>query len=259
MNDDPLVKPGIVVDEIAFVDELCLDHVEEMSENEELVRFMALCSLRNRDFDIPSAKMRLSKYLAWRKNAFGSLSDQKLSDCKVTQSQVVASLLYICPTRLPDGSALVYVRMKNHNPKEYETSQTIRYWHFIFLSAIKMDPNLARTGLTIVNNFAGATLENADLGVARGIVSAVSKCMPVRIRGINLVNPPWVFRFIIPIMKSLFSAKLGQRINVIVNLEDLTTVSNIPVTALPTELGGELVIEHPDILLSRLLELQFFV
>jgi hypothetical protein len=240
-------------EEAALVENLVANFPEACTENARMVKFMAECCLRNRGYDFASAQKRLGKYLAWRKETFGHLEDQTVENNEVLRSQIHAALMYVCPTRMPNGAALLFVRMRHHNPTQFDAHMTLQYWHYMMLTLLAKDPTLAATGFVIVNNFEGATLANTDINVPRAISSALNKSMPVRVNSINLVNPPWILRMIIPVFKSVLSAKLGERLNVVLQHEDLPAVLSIPQAVLPTELGGEVDVDAPNGYLDELI------
>jgi hypothetical protein len=58
---------------------------------------------------------------------------------------------------------------------------------------------------------------------------------------------------IIPVFKSVLSAKLGERLNVVLQHEELPGVLSIPQAVLPTELGGEVDVDAPNGYLDELI------
>lgn len=240
-------------EEAVLVEELISNFPSELEENPKLVRFMAACSLRNRRYNKETSLKRLSKYLGWRKEIFGHYKDQTIDDSEALKEQIRAGMLYLCPTRLPNGAALIFIRMRHHNPAEYDSHTTLQYWHYIMMSSLMKDPNLAIHGFVFVNNFEGATLANTDMQLPKAISSAVNKCMPVRVNSINFVNPPWVIRLVIPIMKTVLSAKLASRLNIVLHHDELPSILSISKEVLPTELGGHIEVDSPDGLLQQMI------
>lgn len=97
-------------------------------------------------------------------------------------------------------------------------------------------------------------MANLDIGVPRAISSALNKCMPIRMNSLNMVNPPWVIRMVVPMVKSVISAKLAQRLNVVLDAAELPGLLGIDQKDLPIELGGELDVDSPTGYLHELLE-----
>lgn len=243
------MDPVVLIDsseEIALIEELCSQFPNEFEENPKLVRFMAACSLRNRHYEVASSLKRLGKYLGWRKEIFGHCKDQSIENDDQLRNQIRAGLLYLCPTRLSNGAALIFIRMRHHNPSDFNSHATMQYWHYMIMTSLIKDPLLAVRGFVFVNNFEGATLANTDIKVPTSISSALNKCMPVRVNSINFVNPPWVIRLVIPVVKTILSAKLASRLNVILDASELPEVLSIAQEALPTELGGLVEVDEPD-------------
>eukprot|EP00388_Colpodella_angusta_P046735 GDKK01070432.1.p1 GENE.GDKK01070432.1~~GDKK01070432.1.p1 ORF type:complete len:281 (-),score=17.24 GDKK01070432.1:122-964(-) len=188
---------------------------------------------------------RLGKYLGWRKEIFGHCKDQSIEEDATLRDQIRAGLLYLCPTKLPNGAALIFIRMRHHNPTDFNSHTTMQYWHYMIMTSLIKDPLLAIHGFVFVNNFEGATLANTDIKVPTSISSALNKCMPVRVNSINFVNPPWVIRMVIPVVKTVLSAKLASRLNVILDAAELPEVLSIAQEDLPTELGGQVEVDDP--------------
>jgi len=248
-------KPVIEIgspEEAALIEEISANFPDELQENSRLVKFMAACSLRNRYYDMESSLKRLGKYLQWRKQTFGDYKDQTIEDNKLLSEQVRAGLVYVSPTHMPSGAALVFIRMRHHDPKEFDHHATLRYWHYMIMTSLIKDPTLAVRGFVFVNNSEGASMANTDIQVPRVISSALTKCMPIRVNSVNLVNPPWVFRLIIPVFKALFPAKLAERINVTLDVNELPTMLSVPQEVLPTELGGQVEVDSHDGLLEKM-------
>ena len=239
-------------EEVVLVDELCAFHAEEMRENPRLVKFVAECCLRNRHHDMPSASKRLGKYLAWRKESFGDLNDHSIQN-DLLQSQISGGYMSILSEKLPDGTTLLFVRQRCHEPSYFDAKQTLHYYHYMIMSSLMRDPSLARNGFVIVNNFAGAGLANTDISASSAIAIATSKCMPVRVVNMVAVNAPWVLNLLVPIMRSLLSTKLGMRFNTS-NTADLPNILSVPVSHLPVELGGEVTVTPAEDVLKRLLD-----
>ena len=244
-QDDIVIKIGSS-EESKLVEELCKSFPEAMEENSRMVKFLAECSLRNRDYNMESANKRLGKYISWRKDTFGHLSDQSIENNDILKAQIQAGLIYTCPTKLPNGTALLFVRMRHHDPSTFDAITTLKYWHYMILCSLIKDPSLASTGFVFVNNFDGASLSNTDINLPRIISAALNKCMPIRVSSISLVNPPWVLRMVIPIFKSVLSAKLSERVNVVPTNDELPAVLDIPQELLPTELGGQVEVSSKE-------------
>jgi hypothetical protein len=233
-------------EEISLLNELVEHFPAEREENPSLLNFMAQSCLRYRRYDMPSALKRLRKYLEWRKNQFGNLADQTVEGCSRLQEQIKASFIYISPQRLDNGSALVFIRMRHHDPKEFDHKFTVKYWHYMMMSAIRTDPRIAVNGFTVVNNFEGAAMTNVDFSLPGAISGAVNSCMPFRVYSINMVNAPWVIRMVLPVFKAALSAKMADRLNIIESATDLPTALRISPSVLPVELGGEVELHSSE-------------
>ena len=178
------------------------------------------------------------------------MSDQSIQD-PLLQEQLLTSTLNVCPVKNSNGATVLFLRMKNHNPSKYSAHQTVKLWHYVVFSLLVKDPSLAETGFIFVNNFEGAGLSNIDLNIPNTIISAISNCMPIRINGVYLLNPPWLLHFVVPVVKALVSSKIGQRVNIVTDVQTLPELLCLDVAHVPMELGGTLVLESAEALLEE--------
>mmetsp|Transcript_25776 Transcript_25776/g.43006 ORF Transcript_25776/g.43006 Transcript_25776/m.43006 type:complete len:263 (-) Transcript_25776:180-968(-) len=219
-------------------DQLCAKFPDQLAENPRLVKFMVACTLRNRRNDIASSEQRLAKYFQWRTEHFGNLADQSLEGNQILLEQIRECLIFISPIRMADGAALLFARMRKHDPAKFKTVYTLQYWHYMIMSLLMLDETIAEKGFYFINNFEGAGISNTDINVIRGIIGAVSKCMPIRVNAMAMVHAPWVIQMIIPVVKSFMSGKLIERMHVIHDQNELPKITSSPQEFLPIELGG---------------------
>ena len=127
------------------------------------------------------------------------------------------------------------------------------------MTAMVHDPTLAAAGFVIVNNFEGATMANTDINIPRVISAAINKCVPIRVKSINMVNPPFILRMVIPVFKSVVSAKMASRFNVILTHDELPAFLSVNREILPTELGGDVDVDAPGGYLQKLIDQKWVV
>ena len=60
-------------------------------------------------------------------------------------------------------------------------------------------------------------------------------------------------------MKALLSAKIGQRLNIVTDIQLLPELLNMDPAHLPIELGGNFEMDTPEILLDNLLQQNIIV
>jgi hypothetical protein len=216
-------------EEILLVEELCACFPEAGEANPHMLRLIVEVTLRFRFHDKASAQERVWKYLSWRQDHFGDLESQSVVDNEELQEQLKAGLFYISPLKMSDGSALLFIRLRNHKPTEYPSPQTLRMWHYLIMVQLSKNPFLAAKGFTFINNMEDASMANTDFNVMQGVAKGLSKCLPIRLNIMVIANAPWLIRVVVPVMKNLFSNKIAQRIHLLDNVSDLPGLVSSPV------------------------------
>ena len=233
---------------IALLEDLYQTYPNEMVENPRLMKFVGECFLNNQRNNKFETNKRLRKYLIWRRESFGDLDDHSLENNPVLRDQILTGYMSILPQRLPDGTAVVFIRQRFHHPELYNTKQTLQFFHFMLMAAIMKDPTLASCNMVIVNNFAGAEQCNADTNTSMAILNALKSFLPVRLVHMVAVNPPMMMRFIFPIISAFISG-----IEIAPTSAHLQNILSAPLSSLPTELGGEVVLIPPEDILKSML------
>lgn len=229
-------------------EELCGQHPEALAENAELVNFMAEACLRYRNFDVATASERLKNYIEWRRELFGNLAEQTLENDPTLVELIKTRFFQISPVKLANGATLGYLQLKYNDASKFKAQDVVRCWHYVVLSAIKREPELAQHGFVIINNMNGVGMYNIDLEIPKTIGSAVNKCMPLRLQGAIMYQPPFMLRFVIPVIKMILSEKMSGRLHVVTSEESLHQdhVGLENLASLPEEVGGTFCEYDPD-------------
>lgn len=228
---------------------LCSRFPRQNQASPALLFSLAKIFLYFRGFDFDSAHSRLETYIQWREELFGEFAEQeKLEHHHKTVEQVKTGFLRVLPEKLPDGQAIAYLELKRHDTSLYSATDTIRAWHHVLMSTLMSEPELAQHGFVLISNMNEVGLFNIDTAIPKAIASALSNCMPLRVANAFAINPPWVVRFVVPMLKLLLSQKLGQRLNMISDHSQLQSEFNLPATHLPTTLGGFVSLEENNTL-----------
>lgn len=215
-----------------------------LDKNKTMVEFMSRAFLVFRGMDMASASVRLDNYLRWREKTFGNLDDQSAELDPKLKAQIETNLMHILPLRLPGGEVGIHVQLKHHNTSLYNSIDTVKCWHYHVMCCLKKDISAAEKGFVAFGNLTDVGLSNLDIKVPEAIISAINKCMPVRLSHFFILKPPIVARFLLSIVKMLLSSKLGQRINVLMDEAEFQHSHSIPKSVLPLSLGGELSVEE---------------
>ena len=220
--------------------EILSNFEDELQENPRMVKAMAEISLDYKRGDVTAATKSLHNYLDWRLKTFGHLEDQCVAEDEKLEDQLACNFLHVSPTRMSTGAAVVYISMKHHDPSVFSTADTIKCMHYLLITAMMEEPALGEKGFVLVNNMVDVELHHLDMHFPVAIASAVGRSIPIRVSSVVMVDPPFLIRFIIPVLKSVLPAKLSERLHVVTDHETLPEVVHATEQAdLPVELGGE--------------------
>lgn len=234
------------------VSELCNRFEDAKMENSELLQFLALIFLKFRNYDVDAAQERLENYLKWRVTLFGNLRNQTIENNEQLENQIQTCFVQVLPHYMESGVGCLYLRLDRHNPSQFDADDTIRCWHFVLMSALRKNPELAIHGFLIFNDMGNVGLRNLDMSIPDRISSAISKCMPIRVANMFIFHPPYILSFGISILKLLLSQKLGQRLHVVHDIESFINEFHIPIEVLPLSLDGTCVEYNADSHLAHL-------
>lgn len=203
--------------------------------------------------------MFLGNYIDWRIRLFGDLRDQSLETDEKLRRQLGTGFIRVLPSRLPNGSAILYLELRRHNASIFSAEDTLKAWHYVILATLKNDLNVAASGFTVLGLMSDVGYSNLDVRIPEGIIGAISNCMPVRLRNMLICHPPYVARVVIPIIKMLLSSKLSQRLFVVSDEATIQTDHDICAAYLPHTLGGQIGNDELESISISILELNIVV
>lgn len=209
--------------------------------------------------NVASASERLHNYLSWRTRLFGDLRPQSIDSCPALKLQLESMFIRLLPDPLPTGEAVLYLELCRHEPSLYTAEQTVQTWHYLILSSIQKFPHLSVAGFVIIGNMTDASYANMDLGVPEAIASAVHNIMPVRVVNFFIINPSFVMKMVVPVVKLILSSKIGQRIHIVSDISALYDVHGLDPLYFPEAIGGSVPLEKTQTCLSSLLTEQISV
>jgi hypothetical protein len=235
---EPGEETEAALQEEQLIEQLCVTHSQALDENPSLVRFLAMIFLKFRKNDVASASERLERYLEWRRELLGDLSDQTIENNEHLKRQVETLFFTVLPNSLPGGEAILYMELRRHNTSVFTAEDTVKTWHYLVMRALRKDPSLAARGFYVTGNLTNVSYYNIDIKIPHAISDAVSKCMPVRVCQFLIINPPYVAHMILPVIRMLLSSKLSQRLNIVTDYSHLQDHYQIPAAGLPEAIGG---------------------
>lgn len=153
----------------------------------------------------------------------------------------------ILPTRSKTGCRLLVLNAgKKWNTKLIKIDDIIRSM-IVTIEIAMLEPKTQVAGVYVIINLEGLSFSHITQfspSVAKKIVEWVQDCIPVRLKGIHIVNQPGIFNMLFALFKPFLGEKLRKRIHFHgTNFTDLVEV--IGAESLPEYLGG--VADIPDV------------
>ncbi|XP_045511032.1 alpha-tocopherol transfer protein isoform X2 [Colias croceus] len=125
----------------------------------------------------------------------------------------------------------------------------------LFLEAAMLEPETQICGAVVIFDMDGLCLQQAwqfTPQFAKRIVDWLQECIPLRIKGLYIINQPYIFNMVFQLFKPLLKEKLRSRI-VFMGSDRELLYKYISPKNLPDKYGGSLSI--PDVSGSQWLEL----
>lgn len=195
--------------------------------------------LRVKKFSIPMAQQTILKYLNLRKTFPHMAANLDYLDPKVN-SLISNGYLVPSPIRDKHGRRVIIAFSSKLNPKVY-TSHDMARAHFITYETLLEDPENQILGFTHVGDFSGLTAAHITIWnpteFAR-IIKWGEQSVPVRHKGIHLVNLPSSVKWILDFVKTRVSSKIKDRFFIYSNLKELH--KQVDPACLPAEMGGKI-------------------
>lgn len=177
--------------------------------------FFLLACLRVRKGDPKRAIALLANYLQWRRQVDYYHHLRACADPS-TQSTVIeilkSKLLIVAGNTSRDGRPVVTFRYRFLHPHIHSAEHTARVLGIVIEYTLRRYPAAQTHGIVIVDDAAGCSLSNLDVGLLRFLARAFSKVLPVRIAAVYIANPSWIVNIVFHILAPFMSNKLKTRI-----------------------------------------------
>lgn len=143
------------------------------------------------------------------------------------------------PTRSPTGSRIMVVNCGHKwDPLEVPLDDLFRAV-MLSIEIAMIEPKTQVGGVHVILNMKGLSLSHVYLfspSLAKLMVDWVQECAPVRLKGIHVVNQPFIFNILWAIFKPLVGPKLRARLFFHKSLKQVAQA--ISAKSLPPSLGG---------------------
>ncbi|CAG4943958.1 unnamed protein product [Colias eurytheme] len=165
------------------------------------------------------------------------------------------NVLKVLPTRDQLGRRVLVLELgKKWNHNQCSLDEVFKGC-VLFLEAAMLEPETQICGAVVIFDMDGLCLQQAwqfTPQFAKRIVDWLQECIPLRIKGLYIINQPYIFNMVFQLFKPLLKEKLRSRI-VFMGSDRELLYKYISPKNLPDKYGGSLSI--PDVSGSQWLEL----
>lgn len=192
--------------------------------------------LRARKFDYDRALQLLLNYHASRRAWPEVFQDLKPS---TVRHVLDLGFLTVLPRPDPHGRYILCLRPGKWKPNDYPFVDNIRAIYLTLEKLIQPEETQVN-GVVILVDYAGVGLSQASNPgplLAKKVVGILQDGFPIRIKAVNIINEPRIFKGIFAIIKPFLKEKMAERF--VLHGSDLASLHRvIPQSVLPEEYGG---------------------
>jgi len=210
--------------------------------------------------DVALAASRLARHWKFRLAVFGEEKCfQPLTLAGAMIDEVVPMInrkvFQVSPVTDSAGRAIIFVDMSKRNYAEYSAEQEIRSYLYI-LDTILDDRNLRRRGIVFLSTGKNSQRKHFSRKFAQ-LRREAENCSPIYVRASHLCHPSTIMNYVIyPVIKYFMPQDFRLRFrlhNGTVN-EVLRALEGycLPRDRVPTELGGEVILDMNQWVLDRM-------
>ncbi|KAM4032176.1 alpha-tocopherol transfer protein-like isoform 1-T3 [Anomaloglossus baeobatrachus] len=192
--------------------------------------------LRARKFDYDRALQLLVNYYSCRKGWPEVFTNLRPSAVKPVLD---SGFLTVLPHTDTEGRRIVCIRPGQWNPRTFPITENLRAIYLSLEKLIEAEETQVN-GIMILADYEGVGLSQAShFGpfIAKKIIGILQDGFPIRIKAVNIINEPRIFKGIYAILRPFLKEKIVKRI--FLHGSDLNSLhSNVPKAILPEEYGG---------------------
>ncbi|XP_053545740.1 alpha-tocopherol transfer protein-like [Bombina bombina] len=192
--------------------------------------------LRARKFDYDRALQLLVNYYSCRKGWPEVFNNLRPSAVKPVLD---SGFLTVLPNKDAEGRRIVCIRPGQWTPRDFPITENIRAMYLSLEKLVESEETQVN-GIVILADYDGVGLSQAShFGpfMAKKVIGILQDGFPIRIKAVNIINEPRIFKGIFAILKPFLKEKIVNRF--FLHGSDLNSLhNNVPKSTLPEEYGG---------------------
>jgi len=190
--------------------------------------------------DAQRAAGRFHSFQKWRNENPWSNTDMQLSKDPLLKKHVSSNVV-VAPESIvsKSGCSVIVGRLSNNDMSDGRTPEQVCRMILYTIDRLLERPSTRENGVIIFHDLKGVSKNNVHPGVGKLLLGAIIGHLPIKIKGIYLLNAPFFFKGIFTVLTSvLFPKKMKQRVHYVDSIEDIYEV--VDKELLLKEHGGEL-------------------
>jgi len=152
----------------------------------------------------------------------------------------------------PLGRGVLILDPSRLDKTKYARESMARSTWYVMHSLLKENVNTQKRGLLIIAYPKNSRPSQFDRELMKLNAGSIKGCLPVRLSAVHICHPPTFFKLLFPILKIFLGERLQKRILVHAgseeNIRNNLGKYGLTKDQLPTELGGNISIDHEKFL-----------
>ncbi|PNF19141.1 hypothetical protein B7P43_G09788 [Cryptotermes secundus] len=209
------------------------EHLPPISE-EHLIMFLHSCY-----YDVARTMDCIETYYTIRTNIPEIFTNRDLK--RIENQKMLAVLNYIqLPVRDPNGHHIIFHSLKENEPSKYCFSDAARIYFMMADMCIQRDSTSPGTIIVFdAKGFKFGHIIRLNLSLVHKILTYVQEGLPVRLKGIHVLNTAAFVDHLMRLIKPFLSKELQKLIHFHTGNNE-SIYEHLPKRCLPQDFGGEL-------------------
>jgi len=139
-------------------------------------------------------------------------------------------------TEGPNKSTTLFINSQNYEPRTGSRNICATLWLYVHYVLAKSDDAVVN-GLSVVNLASGITYNKFYPAIQRAIFDSLQSVLPLRVAGMFMVDPPYIFKILWGVVSAWLSEKMKERMFI---LSSSNIGKHFNKSQVPTFLKGDL-------------------